>query len=254
MIKVKTFIIKNSSNPLHHSRLDNQINDFIAKNNVEVIDIKYSTSVSANANGGVNWIPSAMLIYNAKKQLKDFNSTELSRIIKELGSVPRIFNSEAQFQFELAWKINEQFNCTVKLEELSRTYKNGQKNKTEYTDIILEDETLRIGIELKYKTKKLDKPEMNVHLKQQGAHTDNRKLFLEDVDRLDALTQSNITVQQPCGRGYAVMLTNDQTYCGNSVNAINQNCIHHCKIFDWDDYCEVQGTNGKFKFIIVEIP
>ncbi len=59
MIKVKTFIMKGSTNPLHHERLDNAINNFIAENNIEVVDIKYSTSLSDQHS----WIPSAMLIY-----------------------------------------------------------------------------------------------------------------------------------------------------------------------------------------------
>lgn len=60
MIKVKTFIM-NSCNRLHHERLDNAINDFIAENNVEVVDIKYSTSLDQGS-----WIPSAMLIYKER--------------------------------------------------------------------------------------------------------------------------------------------------------------------------------------------
>ena len=65
MIKVKTFLM-NSTNPLHHERLDRAINSFIETNNIEVVDIKYSTSCSSNGNGTYNWIPSAMLIYKEK--------------------------------------------------------------------------------------------------------------------------------------------------------------------------------------------
>lgn len=62
MIKVKTFVM-NSGNPLHHDRLENMINKFLAENEVEVIDIKYSTTV---LNGNY-WLPSAMLIYKVSK-------------------------------------------------------------------------------------------------------------------------------------------------------------------------------------------
>ena len=41
MIKVKTFVIKNSNNSLHHERLDGVINNFLAENDIEVVDIKY---------------------------------------------------------------------------------------------------------------------------------------------------------------------------------------------------------------------
>lgn len=64
MIKVKTFVM-NSANTIHHERLDKAINSFIESNNVEVVDIKYSTCCCSNGNG-TNWIPSAMMIYKEK--------------------------------------------------------------------------------------------------------------------------------------------------------------------------------------------
>lgn len=60
--KVKTFTM-NSQNPQHHERLDNSVNAFIETNNVEVVDIKYSTCVTPSPNGGFFWIPSALLLY-----------------------------------------------------------------------------------------------------------------------------------------------------------------------------------------------
>lgn len=64
MVQVKTFVM-NSNNPLHHERLDKLINNFIKENDIDVIDIKYSTAAVSGANG-VTWIPSAMLIYKEK--------------------------------------------------------------------------------------------------------------------------------------------------------------------------------------------
>lgn len=66
MTKVKTFII-NSNNPLHHARLDDAVNKFIEDNNVDVIDIKYSTTATTNSMGNALWFPSAMLIYKSHK-------------------------------------------------------------------------------------------------------------------------------------------------------------------------------------------
>lgn len=63
MIKVKTFTMGSSNNILHHGRLDGQINNFIAENNVEVIDVKYSTSCCSDSMGNIHCIPTAMLIY-----------------------------------------------------------------------------------------------------------------------------------------------------------------------------------------------
>lgn len=66
MIKVKTFVIKNSDNPHHHERLDEYINKFLAENDIEVIDIKFSTAMAQTSVGGYFWKPSAMLIYKEK--------------------------------------------------------------------------------------------------------------------------------------------------------------------------------------------
>ena len=65
MTKVKTFVT-NSYNPAHHDRLDNSINKFLEENDVEVIDIKYSTCWCADSMGKFQWISTAMLIYKAK--------------------------------------------------------------------------------------------------------------------------------------------------------------------------------------------
>ena len=65
MLKVKTFVM-NSGNQLHHERLDDAINNFIAENGImEVIDIKYSTSMSGDANK-FYCLLSAMPIYKAE--------------------------------------------------------------------------------------------------------------------------------------------------------------------------------------------
>lgn len=66
MIQVKTFVIKNSDNPLHHERLDGVINAFLAENDIEVVDIKYSTVMAPDSMGKLFWKPSAMLIYKTK--------------------------------------------------------------------------------------------------------------------------------------------------------------------------------------------
>lgn len=64
MIKVKTFFI-NSTNYRDHERLDKSINSFLAENDVEVIDVKYSVAIGGD-NGQFVY-PSAMLIYKTKE-------------------------------------------------------------------------------------------------------------------------------------------------------------------------------------------
>ena len=65
MTKVKTFVT-NSFNPLHHEKLDNLINKFLEENDIEVVDIKYSTCCCTDSVGRFQWMPTAMLIYKVK--------------------------------------------------------------------------------------------------------------------------------------------------------------------------------------------
>lgn len=75
MIKVKTFVM-NSGNQLHHERLDTAINKFIEENEItEVVDIKYSTSMSGDANK-FYCLLSAMLIYREGKMKVEPSANE----------------------------------------------------------------------------------------------------------------------------------------------------------------------------------
>lgn len=147
-----------------------------------------------------------------KRHLASFNLQELERIMNKLGAVPRIFNSEAQFQFELAWKIKEEFDCEVRLEELSRV----SKGKKDYTDIILEKDDQRIALELKYKTARYEDESKNIYLKAHGATDLGAYDFLWDVHRIQMLTGMEMSVEEevkrPCDIGYAIILTNDSHY------------------------------------------
>ena len=66
MVKVKTFTMGSNHNILKHEILDNQINKFLSENDVEVVDVKFSTCAYANQMGGGAWMASAMLIYKEK--------------------------------------------------------------------------------------------------------------------------------------------------------------------------------------------
>ncbi len=63
MIKVKTFAIRRRWADIDLEGLDNKINNFIAENNIEVVDIKFSTSMADTDERRYSWIPCAMLIY-----------------------------------------------------------------------------------------------------------------------------------------------------------------------------------------------
>ena len=66
MVKVKTFTMGSNHNILKHEILDNQINKFLSENDVEVVDVKYSTCYGVTSRDSLCWIPTALLIYKEK--------------------------------------------------------------------------------------------------------------------------------------------------------------------------------------------
>lgn len=181
-----------------------------------------------------------------KKQLKSFNLQEFERIMDKFGAVPRIFNNEAQFQFELAWKIKEKFDCEVKLQELSCI----SEGKKDYTDILLEKDGFRIALELMYRIAKYEDESQNIYLETHGEAIFGAYDFMRGVHKIQVLTglesSSKYKVKKPCNRGYVIILTNDINYWHPSVakntkdgprlkDTINRDfhigCMHNCDGF-----------------------
>lgn len=168
-----------------------------------------------------------------KIQLREFTKSDLLNILNEFGQQKRIFNSESQFQFDLAWRIKELVDCEIRLEELSRksleriTNKKGQivdKEKKDYTDIILEKGECRIGIELKYKTIEYKNDHKNIYLKTHGAVDLGSYDFLLDIHRLEKLVNSSDGVTKPCQKGFSIILTNDPDYWKPRRNTNTVDC------------------------------
>lgn len=150
--------------------------------------------------------------------LSSFDRAALYGIIDSLGKAGKIYENEVQFQFDLAWEIRKLFVCTVYLEELTSVV-GGKKS---YTDIVLDDGKIRIAIELKYKTAKLQ--DGTHYLKEQGATDLGRYDYLRDIHRLEELVgttsifvpeRKKIDLFRKCDKGFAVFLTNDEAYWKN---------------------------------------
>lgn len=152
------------------------------------------------------------------KKLASFDKIALEGVINSFAACNRIFNCEAQFQFELAQEIKSQFNCKVLFEGISR---NGYGKKY-FTDLILYDEVEVIAIELKYKTASLCQPLPCLYgkgcldLANHGAVDLGRYDYLLDIERIQKIVGSasandeNVIIS--CNRGYAVILTNEKKY------------------------------------------
>lgn len=151
--------------------------------------------------------------------ITDLNYDWLKTTIEDFGSDGLIFDNEAQFQFKLALKIKEAFDCEVCLEDLTLIEKSlvnnlntavtnvdlektaqdkttKEKNKElakltkTYTDIVVKDGGKVVFIELKYKTARADitdKSKITHYLAEQGATDLGRFLYLLDINRLEVL-------------------------------------------------------------------
>lgn len=163
---------------------------------------------------------------------------DIMGIIKKFGDSLLIFRSEAQFQFSLAWELQEKYGkeYEIILENLSaiasyngfRTISRGKnkgqkkdvtKTKKFFTDIILKNKDgFFVAIELKYKTIEDDEEILSYH----GAQDLGRFDFLWDLMRIQILKTGEKNCYDEIEikdfdkskmlAGFSIMLTNDNNY------------------------------------------
>lgn len=176
------------------------------------------------------------------KPLETLDGDSLSLLLEEFGHKPKVFQSEAQFQFDLAWRLQDEYDCIVKLEDLTVVIDKVTVDKTSkqkiYTDITLEKDGYIIAIELKYKTAAMTQGN-DILLFNHGASDLGRYDFLWDVNRLELLViptkeasekaiakeyTPQVSIDFPklkhCNKGFAIILTNEDDYWKTS----HENC------------------------------
>lgn len=164
-----------------------------------------------------------------------------------------IFHSEADFQHHFAWEIHGfiQGDSDVRLE--FPLFKDGS-NRWEYCDILARKPS-PIGIELKYKTKKLsvEVDAEQFELKQQGAQDLGRYDFLKDVSRLEQWCE-----QKKITQGYAILLTNDSSYWSNPkrIDTIDRSFrLHEREVYGelkWDSAASKGTTKGRESSLVLK--
>ena len=186
--------------------------------------------------------------------INSLNSSYITSLISNLLR-NKLYRSEAQLQFDIAWQIKEDLlNLTdwqVLLEPLSATINGGKNVKRLYTDIIVYNEKTKefIPIELKYKTKEIKGTNL---LKNHGAQDLGSYDFLWDVKRIEMLkTQTSVTPSGNCCnreceleffiKGFAIMITNDKSYsrqhnnsCAKDFYFIQEKTFYAGTAVDWD--------------------
>lgn len=208
------------------------------------------------------------------------NMIEIADVLNELSKKRPVFHSEADFQQALAWTIHEKYSgLKIRLE------KRVVLNKEEvYFDIFAFNDNKTVAIEVKYKTKKLD-IEVNseqFNLKNQGAQDQGRYDFIKDISRLEKALKNC-----PVGTGFAIFLTNDESYwkkpacnrntvdkafrihegvtikdrlswneetsAGTKSGRSNSIKLEGRYMLNWKNYSEVKKQNGKFRYLLVKI-
>lgn len=145
------------------------------------------------------------------EQFKQENEFNIIEVINSLDPDNRLFVSEADMQFRMAFAIKEKYpHVQIRLE-----YPVKINEKTIfYIDILVITENGKwIPIELKYKTKKnsITIEGETFELKEQGARDTGCYLYLKDIERLENI-QEKYKKEGKFEKGYAVMLTNDMGY------------------------------------------
>ena len=143
---------------------------------------------------------------------------DIDFLMKKLAQNIGVFESEAQFQFELAQVIKDTCqDYKVKLELTTATTRKNNKLKRLYTDIVVLDKDDNfISIELKYKTKNSEYD--GIKLLNHGATDFGRFDYLWDIHRLELLKKKDSTIYEfnknlkNCIKCFAIILTNEKNY------------------------------------------
>lgn len=156
-------------------------------------------------------------------------------IIKEVleGIIKKreIFHSEGDLQFELAHKLKLRSDITkVRIE---RPYRINEKRF--FCDIVFEEKDSKIGIELKYLTKKaIEEIEEDLFELQHNSINASPAHFLTDMHKLVQLIQN-----KNLESGYVVLLTNDLNFCKSPLERRYKNISLH----------EGRKIEGEFEFL-----
>lgn len=131
----------------------------------------------------------------------------LQLALRTLAQTSRIFCSEADFQFALAWELQKQMpQAKIFLEHPVRI-----NSKDYHIDIWIEEDGHIYPIELKYKTKGAIVAGMT--LKSHSAVDFGCYDYLYDIYRLEQLKSSVSNFH----KGWAIMLTNEPAYYKNTM-------------------------------------
>ncbi len=136
----------------------------------------------------------------------------LNKLMQDMASEEKIFQNEAQFQFELAWRIRKELNHKDKEEYqvlLEHTFSDSclRKDK-QFVDIVIKSPNNQyVAIEVKYKKRGVDCKRYNKCIGNDAEQLFGRYDFFKDMERNENLIKANKVV-----KAYCILLTNEHLY------------------------------------------
>ena len=182
----------------------------------------------------------------------------IKQTIDDFANEGIVFSNEAQFQFNLAIKLNENDIIKNKYEVVLEYLYKDKEDKKEYIDIVLFGKKTNdcIPIELKYKTTSQEETyivgkkgkEKEYITYNQGAYDLGSYDFFKDINRIESLVCYDALLSYKgksyeATKGYSIIITNEKHYYA-PFKDINQNeeglYFHKNKgtnvIYYWQDY------------------
>jgi len=143
------------------------------------------------------------------------NINAISTAMNSLSKKRRIFHSEADFQFALAWEIKEIYGWDIQLERFAMV-----DEMRVSIDIVVIEENNKYPIELKYLKKPLPEEakddavlaEYKSFLRAGSVHSMDMYSCLSDIERIEKLYMRG---SEFC-KGYVIWLTNDSAFWEDS--------------------------------------
>ena len=133
----------------------------------------------------------------------------LNDLLLRLASRRPVFHSEADFQHALAWEYQRADpEASIRLEKQLST-----SGARVHLDLLVMGKGYELAVEVKYKTRLASVSHGGelYSLRNQSAQDIGRHDFIKDIRRLE-----NYVNARPDAKGYAILLTNDQSYWSTS--------------------------------------
>ena len=203
----------------------------------------------------------------------------ITAIIEALRGKRIVFHSEADFQFALAWEIQQHYpDAAIRLEYPP------PDDPTKYIDLLVRLNNSVYPIELKYKSKLFSAMVggERYHLKNHGAQDLGKYDFVKDIYRLEAFRSHLADYRE----GYAIWMTNDPSYwnapksnfAGYAAFSVHSGSVKEGSMvwgvsmnkgsikgrenplflsgkyhIDWHDYSHMVAKNGVFMYAVVPV-